>query len=88
MKEKFQQQGAEGRVPSVAESIKFVHDEIIKWDGIITKAGIPKIELKHYLRIPAERRVARPACDDARLDAGAARSGWSPRPIGAITACR
>jgi tripartite-type tricarboxylate transporter receptor subunit TctC len=44
VKEKFQQQGAEGRVPSVAESIKFVHDEIIKWDGIITKAGIPKIE--------------------------------------------
>ena len=44
VKEKFQQQGAEGRVPSVAESIKFVHDEIIKWDGIITKAGIPKID--------------------------------------------
>jgi tripartite-type tricarboxylate transporter receptor subunit TctC len=44
VKEKFAQQGAEGRVPSVAESIKFVHDEIIKWDGIITKAGIPKIE--------------------------------------------
>jgi tripartite-type tricarboxylate transporter receptor subunit TctC len=44
VKEKFQQQGAEGRVPSVAESIKFVHDEIIKWDGIITKAGISKID--------------------------------------------
>ena len=25
-------------------SIKFVRDEIRKWDGIITKAGIPKIE--------------------------------------------
>jgi tripartite-type tricarboxylate transporter receptor subunit TctC len=44
VQEKFQAQGAEGRVPSVAESTKFVHDEIRKWDGIITKAGIPKIE--------------------------------------------
>jgi tripartite-type tricarboxylate transporter receptor subunit TctC len=44
VKEKFAQQGAEGRVMSVADSTKFVHDEIIKWDGIITKAGIPKIE--------------------------------------------
>ena len=44
VQEKFQAQGAEGRVPSVEESVKFVHDEIRKWDGIITKAGIPKIE--------------------------------------------
>ena len=44
LQEKFQVQGAEGRVPSVAESVKFVRDEIRKWDGIITKAGIPKIE--------------------------------------------
>jgi tripartite-type tricarboxylate transporter receptor subunit TctC len=44
VQQKFQAQGAEGRVPPVADSAKFVHDEIRKWEGIITKAGIPKIE--------------------------------------------
>jgi tripartite-type tricarboxylate transporter receptor subunit TctC len=44
VQEKFQVQGAEGRVSSVADSVKFVHDEIVKWAGIIGKAGIPKIE--------------------------------------------
>jgi tripartite-type tricarboxylate transporter receptor subunit TctC len=44
VREKFQAQGAEGRVPSVADSAKFVHDEIQKWDAIIKTAGIPKIE--------------------------------------------
>jgi len=41
---KFQAQGAEARVIPPAEAAKFVHDEIRKWDGIITKAGIAKIE--------------------------------------------
>jgi tripartite-type tricarboxylate transporter receptor subunit TctC len=44
VQDRFQAQGAEGRVPSVDESIKFVRDEIRKWEGIINKAGIPKIE--------------------------------------------
>ena len=41
---KFQAQGAEARVIPPAEAAKFVHDEIRKWDGIIAKAGIAKIE--------------------------------------------
>lgn len=41
---KFAAQGADARVIPPAEAAKFVHDEIRKWDGIITKAGIPKIE--------------------------------------------
>jgi tripartite-type tricarboxylate transporter receptor subunit TctC len=41
---KFAAQGADGRVIPPAEAAKFVHDEIRKWDGIITKAGIAKIE--------------------------------------------
>jgi tripartite-type tricarboxylate transporter receptor subunit TctC len=44
VQDRFQAQGAESRVPSVDESIKFVRDEIRKWEGIINKAGIPKIE--------------------------------------------
>jgi tripartite-type tricarboxylate transporter receptor subunit TctC len=44
VQERYQAQGAEGRVPSVDESIKFVQDEIRKWEAIINKAGIPKIE--------------------------------------------
>ena len=41
---KFAAQGADARVMPPAEAAKFVHDEIRKWDGIITKAGIPKID--------------------------------------------
>jgi len=43
VREKFLQQGAEPSVMPAAEAAKFVAAEIKKWDGIITKAGIPKI---------------------------------------------
>jgi len=43
VREKFLQQGAEPGVMSPAEAAKFVEAEMKKWDGIITKAGIPKI---------------------------------------------
>jgi tripartite-type tricarboxylate transporter receptor subunit TctC len=41
---KFNAQGADARVIPPVEAAKFVHDEVRKWNGIITKAGIPKIE--------------------------------------------
>jgi tripartite-type tricarboxylate transporter receptor subunit TctC len=43
VREKFLQQGADVGVISPDEAQKFVAAEIKKWDGIITKAGIPKI---------------------------------------------
>jgi tripartite-type tricarboxylate transporter receptor subunit TctC len=43
VREKFLQQGAEPGVMSPAEAVKFVEAEMKKWDGIITKAGIPKL---------------------------------------------
>ena len=44
VRQRFEQQGAEAKVISPEEATKFVSDEIVKWRGIITKAGIPKID--------------------------------------------
>jgi tripartite-type tricarboxylate transporter receptor subunit TctC len=43
VRERFEQQGAVAKVVSPAEAKKFVADEIVKWRGIIEKAGIPKM---------------------------------------------
>jgi hypothetical protein len=43
VRSKFEQQGADASVMSPAEAVKFVAAEIEKWDGIIAKAGIPKL---------------------------------------------
>ena len=43
VREKFQQQGADASVMPPAEAVKFIEAEYKKWDGIIAKAGIPKI---------------------------------------------
>ncbi len=44
VRERFEQQGAVAKVISPAEATKFVSDEIVKWRGIIEKAGIPKMK--------------------------------------------
>ena len=44
VRERFEQQGAVAKVISPEEATKFVSDEIVKWRGIIEKAGIPKIK--------------------------------------------
>jgi tripartite-type tricarboxylate transporter receptor subunit TctC len=44
VRERFEQQGAVAKVVSPEEAKKFVADEIVKWRGIIEKAGIPKIK--------------------------------------------
>jgi tripartite-type tricarboxylate transporter receptor subunit TctC len=44
VRQRFEQQGAVAKVISPAEATKFVSDEIVKWRGIIEKAGIPKMK--------------------------------------------
>ena len=44
VRERFEQQGAVAKVISPEEAKKFVSDEIVKWRGIIEKAGIPKMK--------------------------------------------
>ena len=44
VRERFEQQGAVAKVMSPEEGKKFVADEIVKWRGIIEKAGIPKMK--------------------------------------------
>ena len=44
VRERFAQQGAVAKVIPPEEATKFVSDEIIKWRGIIEKAGIPKMK--------------------------------------------
>jgi tripartite-type tricarboxylate transporter receptor subunit TctC len=44
VRERFEQQGAVAKVISPDEATKFVADEIVKWRGIIEKAGIPKMK--------------------------------------------
>jgi len=44
VRERFEQQGAVAKVISPEEATKFVADEIVKWRGIIEKAGIPKMK--------------------------------------------
>src|SRR5262249_52503540 len=44
VRERFEQQGAVAKVISPDEARKFVSDEIVKWRGIIEKAGIPKMK--------------------------------------------
>src|SRR5215813_13559805 len=44
VRERFEQQGAVAKVVSPEEAKKFVSDEIVKWRGIIEKAGIPKMK--------------------------------------------
>ena len=44
VRQRFEQQGAVAKVISPEEATKFVSDEIVKWRGIITQAGIPKIK--------------------------------------------
>jgi tripartite-type tricarboxylate transporter receptor subunit TctC len=44
VRERFEQQGAVAKVISPEEATKFVADEIVKWRGIIEKAGISKMK--------------------------------------------
>jgi tripartite-type tricarboxylate transporter receptor subunit TctC len=44
VRERFEQQGAVAKVISPEEATKFVGDEIVKWRGIIEKAGISKMK--------------------------------------------
>ena len=44
VRERFEQQGAVAKVIPPEEAKKFVSDEIVKWRGIIEKAGIPKMK--------------------------------------------
>jgi tripartite-type tricarboxylate transporter receptor subunit TctC len=44
VRQRFEQQGAVAKVISPEEAKKFVSDEIVKWRGIIEKAGIPKMK--------------------------------------------
>jgi tripartite-type tricarboxylate transporter receptor subunit TctC len=44
VRERFEQQGAVAKVISPEEATRFVSDEIVKWRGIIEKAGIPKMK--------------------------------------------
>jgi len=44
VRKRFEQQGAVAKVISPEEATKFVSDEIVKWRGIIEKAGIPKMK--------------------------------------------
>ena len=44
VRERFEQQGAVAKVILPEEAQKFVSDEIVKWRGIIEKAGIPKMK--------------------------------------------
>jgi tripartite-type tricarboxylate transporter receptor subunit TctC len=44
VRQRFEQQGAVAKVVSLEEATKFVSDEIVKWRGIIEKAGIPKMK--------------------------------------------
>ena len=44
VRQRFEQQGAVAKVISPEEATKFVADEIVKWRGIIEKAGIPKMK--------------------------------------------
>jgi tripartite-type tricarboxylate transporter receptor subunit TctC len=44
VRERFEQQGAVPKVIPPEAATKFVSDEIVKWRGIIEKAGIPKMK--------------------------------------------
>jgi tripartite-type tricarboxylate transporter receptor subunit TctC len=44
VRDRFQQVGAETDARSPEDAAKFISDETAKWRGVITKAGIPKIE--------------------------------------------
>jgi tripartite-type tricarboxylate transporter receptor subunit TctC len=44
VRQRFEQQGAVAKVISPEEAKTFVTDEIVKWRGIIEKAGIPKMK--------------------------------------------
>jgi tripartite-type tricarboxylate transporter receptor subunit TctC len=44
VRQRFEQQGAVAKVISPEEAKTFVADEIVKWRGIIEKAGIPKMK--------------------------------------------
>jgi tripartite-type tricarboxylate transporter receptor subunit TctC len=44
VRKRFEQQGAVAKVISPEEATRFVSDEIVKWRGIIEKAGIPKMK--------------------------------------------
>jgi tripartite-type tricarboxylate transporter receptor subunit TctC len=44
VRQRFEQQGAVAKVIPPEEAKKFVSDEIVKWRGIIEKAGIPKMK--------------------------------------------
>jgi tripartite-type tricarboxylate transporter receptor subunit TctC len=44
VRQRFEQQGAVAGVIPPGQAAKFVSDEIVKWRGIIEKAGIPKID--------------------------------------------
>ncbi len=44
VRQRFEQQGAVGKVIPPAQAAKFVSDEIVKWRGIITEAHIPQIQ--------------------------------------------
>ncbi len=44
VRKRFEQQGAVAKVISPDEAKQFISDEIVKWRGIIEKAGIPKMK--------------------------------------------
>jgi len=44
VRQRFEQQGAVAKVISPEEATKFISNEIVKWRGIIEKAGIPKMK--------------------------------------------